>query len=251
MPKLLSIAINDYSKTKRKLKGAINDSRLWTGWFASRGWEIETLWNDQATGQQVLAAIERLMRQAQAGDRVAIHFSGHGSQIVDAGGDEFDSLDECYCPWDVSERGPIRDDQLFKLFQLRPIDVRLYLIADCCHSGSLHRGPEADIRYLPLNAKSESRVASHREPAVARTAGLLLAACREEEQAREITVGGQSYGAFTHAALQSLQSLPPRATSRQWFEAIRKAIRSRQQTPALIGNQQLMDDSIFGGPVNE
>jgi len=251
MPKLLSIAINDYPKTNRKLKGAINDSRLWSGWFASRGWEVETLWNQEATSQQILAAIERMMRQAQAGDRLAIHFSGHGTQVVDAGGDEVDSLDECYCPWDVTEKGPIRDDQLFNLFQMRSGGVQLYLIADCCHSGSLHRGPKAVVRYLPLTEKSGRRSKSRREPAAARTAGLLLAASREDEQARETSFRGQSFGVFTHAALQTLQSMPPKSTHRQWLEAIRKAVRPSQQTPELIGNRQLMDESIFGGPLND
>lgn len=274
MPKLLSIAINDYPKTNRKLKGAINDSRLWSGWFASRGWEVETLWNQEATSQQILAAIERMMRQAQAGDRLAIHFSGHGTQVVDAGGDEVDSLDECYCPWDVTEKGPIRDDQLFNLFQLRLEGVRLYLFADCCHSGSINRGEEAALlarsdkerqreqftpqsgaikiepveRYLPLrNPVNRKKRQARREPAIARTTGLLMAACGESERAREISLGGMTYGNFTRAAILSLDDLPQIRTPRQWFIAIAAKLRRRHlvQTPQLVGNTQLMDEPLF------
>ena len=95
MPKLLSIAVNDYPNTDRKLRGAINDSRVWTEWFKAWGWRLETLWNEEATGDQILGAIERLMQQARPGDRVAIHFSGHGSQLADSSGEESDFLDEC------------------------------------------------------------------------------------------------------------------------------------------------------------
>lgn len=248
MPKLLSIAVNDYPRTDRGLSGAINDSQVWTKWFAAWGWDIETLWNEEATGDKVLAAIERLMQQAQPGDRVAIHFSGHGSQIADQSGEESDFLDECYCPWDVEENGPIRDDQLYRLFQQRPEGVRLYLIADCCHSGSLHRGPKAAVRFLQLKNANESQKEKRRVPAVVRTAGLLLAACGEQELAREVLIGGKSYGVLTYAAATALERLPKGATHRQWLELIRATVRPSPQTPQLVGNPRLMDEPIFGGP---
>jgi hypothetical protein len=248
MPKLLSIAVNDYPNMDRQLSGAINDSRVWTKWFETWGWQTETLWNEEATAAQVLAAIERLMQQARPGDRVAIHFSGHGSQLSDPSGEESDLLDECYCPWDVDENGPIRDDQLYRLFQLRSEGVRLYLIADCCHSGSIYRGPKDGIRYLPLNNTSEFSAGTRRESAVARTAGLLLAACGEQERAREISIGGKSFGVLTYTAARALERLPTGATHRQWLGLIRAAVRPNRQTPQLVGNLQMIDEPIFGGP---
>jgi hypothetical protein len=248
MPKLLSIAVNDYPNTDRKLRGAINDSRVWTEWFKAWGWQFETLWNEEATGDHILGAIERLMQRAQPGDRMAIHFSGHGSQLADPSGEESDFLDECYCPWDVDENGPIRDDQLYRLFQLRTEGVRLYLVADCCHSGSIYRGTKDGIRYLQLNNTSEFPAGTRREPAVSRTAGLLLAACGEQERAREVSIGGKSYGVLTYAAAKALERLPTGATHRQWLELIRAAVRPSRQTPKLVGNPRLMDEPIFGGP---
>lgn len=248
MPKLLSIAVNDYPNTDRNLSGAINDSRVWTRWFKAWGWQLETLWDEEATGDQILAAIERLMQQARPGDRVAIHFSGHGSQLADLSGEESDFLDECYCPWDVVEHGPIRDDQLYRLFQRRAEGVRLYLIADCCHSGSIYRGSKDGIRYLQLDNTSEFSAGTRREPAVARTAGLLLAACGEQERAREVSIDGKSYGLLTYAAAKALDNLPKGATHRQWLQVIRASVRPNRQIPRLVGNLQMMDEPIFGGP---
>lgn len=246
MPRLLSIAINDYPDGERRLRGCLNDSVAWTSWFSQRGWETESLWNDEATCERIKEKIGGLMRQAAAGDRVAVHFSGHGSQVPDVGGDEVDQLDECYCPWDVESAGPLRDDQLYALFQLRPIGVRLYLIADCCHSGSLHRQPnQGGVRYFPLGRESGT-AKPVTEPAVARSAGLLLAACGENERAREISVAGRTCGVLSYAALRALERLPQGATHRQWLKAIRALTPKPGQTPRLVGNVLMMDEPVLG-----
>ncbi len=284
MPKFLSIAVNDYPGTGQPLRGCVNDSIAWSSWFKSCGWEIETLWNEAASGVRIRTAISRLMQEAQSGDRVALHFSGHGSQVFDSTGDEGDRLDECYCPWDVQENGPLTDDELFRLFQLRPAEVRLYLIADCCHSGSLHRGNEwkpsgADnpnrsdgfggkpdlpaqetglisnraiepnqveaVRFLPLTQPAADHP-NRRPSAVLRTAGLLLAACGEAERAREITREGKTQGVLTETALRTLQRLPPRATHREWLRAILRGLPQVAQTPRMLGNPRLLDEPVFG-----
>jgi metacaspase-1 len=244
---MLSIAINDYPVSDRRLRGCINDSVAWVDWFAKRGWQTESLWNEQATGAKIVSAIAKLMVDSNPGDRVAIHFSGHGSQIQDFNGDEGDGLDECYCPWDVSLNGPIRDDVLYQLFQQRASNVRLYLIADCCHSGSLHRGSGfTRFRYLPLESGSQAR-SSGRNPAAVRSAGLLLAACGEGERAREITVRGHTQGLLTHLALGAWKQLPSGATHEDWLLAIRARLRPGMQTPRLVGNRLLREEPVFGG----
>lgn len=246
MPHLLSIAINDYPDGARRLRGCLNDSIAWTNWFSRRGWETESLWNEQATGERINEAIGRLMREATAGDRLAIHFSGHGSQVPDTGGEESDWLDECYVPWDVATAGPVRDDQLYNLFQLRPAGVRLYLIADCCHSGSLQRRTrKSGVRYFPLGG-AHGRVKPVNGPAVARSSGLLLAACGEAERAREITVAGRTHGVLSYLALRTLDRLPAGATHRQWLQAILAARSKLGQTPRLVGSEGLMDKPVFG-----
>jgi hypothetical protein len=245
--RMLSIAINDYPVSDRRLRGCLNDSLAWVDWFAKRGWQTESLGNEQATGAKIVSAIAKLMDESNPGDRVAIHFSGHGSQIQDFNDDEGDGLDECYCPWDVSLNGPIRDDVLYQLFQQRASNVRLYLIADCCHSGSLQRGSSLEgVRFFPLvHGQLDKR--PKRNNAVVRTAGLLLAACGEGERAREITVRGRTYGVLTFHALRALQKLPREATYQEWLLAIRSQLSSVRQTPRLVGSKLLFDEPVFGG----
>jgi hypothetical protein len=243
---MLSVAINDYPAGERKLRGCLNDSVVWMAWFARRGWRTESLWNERATGGNIATAIARLMDDSEPGERVAIHFSGHGSQIRDSDGDEADELDECYCPWDVKTNGPLRDDELYRLFQRRGEGVRLYLIADCCHSGSLHRRPRFEsTRYLQLESFGPPG-RSRRAPAVVRAAGLLLAACGEGERAREIVVRGRAHGVLTRAAIQSLGGMPPGVSHRSWLRAIRKRVAGTGQTPNLVGQSQLLDEPVFG-----
>lgn len=247
MLRMLSVAINDYPEGDRRLRGCLNDSAAWLDWFDRRGWQVESLINEQATGIRIAKAIGRLMNESSPGDRVAIHFSGHGSQVPDLTGDEQDGWDECYCPWDVRTSGPLRDDTLYHLFQQRAEDVRLYVIADCCHSGSLHRDSQASsIRYLPLE-RSNPRVGQRRAAAAVRTAGLLLAACGEGERAREITIAGRSHGLLTHLALLTLRDLPSEATHRTWLTAMEHASRQTAQKPRIVGSDRLLDEPVFGG----
>jgi hypothetical protein len=71
-----------------------------------------------------------------------------------------------------------------------------------------------------------------------RYAGLLLAACQDNEYSYDAWFRGRPNGAFTYVALAALKRLPASATYREWFERIRKALPSRQypQSPNLFGS---------------
>jgi len=45
MPRMLSVAINDYPQGDRRLRGCLNDSAAWLNWFDRRGWQVESLIN--------------------------------------------------------------------------------------------------------------------------------------------------------------------------------------------------------------
>src|SRR3712207_9280955 len=52
---------------------------------------------------------------------------------------EPDARDEMLCPHDVMQDQYILDDDLHALFSRKPAGARLYVVADCCHSGSVTR----------------------------------------------------------------------------------------------------------------
>ena len=90
---------------------------------------------------------------------VVITFSGHGTYVPDLNGDEVDGLDEALCPYDMQTSGAaLIDDEIHALFAARKPGVRLVLISDSCHSGTVTRAagadPDADDvprpRFMPM-----------------------------------------------------------------------------------------------------
>merc|ERR1711991_461037 len=74
------------------------------------------------------------------GDSLFFHYSGHGAyaQDVRPDTDEADGQDETLVPMDYKSAGQIVDDDIFDMMVAPlPKGVRLTVITDCCHSGSV------------------------------------------------------------------------------------------------------------------
>jgi len=85
----------------------------------------------------IISACKWLVEDAQPGDSLFFHFSGHGEQIEDKNGDEVDGKDETILPLDFKKVGYIVDDELHELM-VKPLKegVRLTALFDSCHSGT-------------------------------------------------------------------------------------------------------------------
>lgn len=255
----LCIGINDYPGTGSDLAGCVNDARDWAAALKARGFAVRTLLDRAATGKRMRQAIAALVGAARPGDTVVVQYSGHGSFVPDRDGDEPDGADECLCPWDIRANGPIVDDELFAIFRARAAGVRLCVISDSCHSGTVARfapirtpptargieAPRRTVRFLPPAAFLARRAASrlgggtaHRADRPQRLAGLLLAGCQDAEYSYDAWFRGRPNGAFTYVALAALKRLTASATYRDWYQRIRAALPSRQypQSPNLYGS---------------
>ena len=259
----LCIGINDYPGTENDLAGCVNDARDWATALRGRGFAVRSLIDKQATGRSIREAIVALVAKAKSGDLVVVQYSGHGSFVPDEDGDEPDGTDECLCPYDIRTHGPITDDDLFGLYGARPQGVRILMIADSCHSGTVarfapvktlpaikgQRDPQGRVRFLPPEvflsegqaARLGLRRAIRRSSPPGRYAALLLAACQDTEYSYDASFEGRPNGAFTFVALRCLADLPAKATYRDWFSAIRKVLPSQQypQTPNLYGSESM------------
>jgi uncharacterized caspase-like protein len=120
----LLIGIDDYKEVS-DLKGCVNDVELIKSDLVSKfGFpedNVKTLKNQDATHAGIVAGIrQHLIANAQQGDVVLLHFSGHGSQTRDeVGGDEIDGYDETLVAHDSRTPGvfDITDDQINGLMQ--------------------------------------------------------------------------------------------------------------------------------------
>jgi hypothetical protein len=87
-----------------------------------------------ATSQNVIAAIEEAAEQLQPGDLFFVTYSGHGGQVPDKNDeDEDDHSDETWLLYDRQ----IVDDELFALWGKFKPGVRIFVLSDSCHSGSV------------------------------------------------------------------------------------------------------------------
>jgi hypothetical protein len=134
----LCIGINNYPGTGSDLNGCVNDANDWAAELGRRGFEVATLVDGSATGARIRQSVKKLIAAGDPGDTLAVQFSGHGSFVPDADGEEPDGADECLCPTDTWN-GYITDDELFRLLAARRDGVHVVMIADSCHSGTISK----------------------------------------------------------------------------------------------------------------
>lgn len=248
----LCIGINDYPGTDSDLAGCVNDALDWSAELAGRGFEVTRLLDAQASHAGMLEAIGTLVRGARSGDTLVITYSGHGTWVPDSSGDEPDGRDEGLCPHDIATSGPLLDDDIRTLFAARNAGVRVVLLSDSCHSGSVTRGDDSDLdpglpraRFLPLEAwmsADELPDPAPRTPRLVsglrRSGGdLLLAGCQDTEYSWDSRFQDRPNGAFTYYALKTLRERGP-TTYAAWFQAIRGYLPSPRlpQTPQILGS---------------
>src|SRR5690242_3585915 len=94
MKKAICVGINNYPGIFNDLKGCVNDARDWSALLQERGFDVTLMLDSQATRTSVKAALRGLIDVTNAGDIAVFTYSGHGTQVVDAGSDEADPYDE-------------------------------------------------------------------------------------------------------------------------------------------------------------
>ncbi len=102
----------------------------------SKGFEVKILLTEAATRQSVIDEMTIAANQLESGDIFAVYYSGHGSWLPDVNGDEDDEQDETWCLYD----GEIMDDELLVRYANFAEGVRVVVISDSCHSGTVTKG---------------------------------------------------------------------------------------------------------------
>jgi hypothetical protein len=158
---------NDVARFEQLLSGGkynFRDIETLAGWTNGSG--------KNPTAENIAAAFERLISKTNRNDQVFILMSGHGTQ-VDAIADtttefgvseEPDEKDEAFIAADYgAEEKVIRDDTIGGwLDQLQSKGAHVWIVFDCCHSGSLTRVgvDEEPRRILGATSNGAERVAT-------------------------------------------------------------------------------------------
>jgi hypothetical protein len=217
MPKGISLHIglnivdpNQYGDDFAELEGCENDARDMQDLAAAQGFQSTLLLNNQATAAAVTGAIKSAAAGLVAGDYFLVTFSGHGSQVINElnGDEELDGLDET---WVLFDRNLI-DDELSFLWSLFWPDVRILVISDSCHSGTISRAFRRGRHSRAIRHRSQLDHLSRSQDmydvirrnlpnprAITIGASVLsLSACRDDQEADD----GPENGRYTKALLQ-------------------------------------------------
>ena len=153
--KALLCGINNY-QSQTDLRGCINDiedlNQLLVDKFDFAASDIHKLKNEEVTKTNIQNEWQWLLEDAESGDRLVFHFSGHGSYVPDDDGEESDGYDEITCLYDMDfydSETFFRDDEWNEAIEQVPSGVQLIILFDTCHSGT-------GTKMLPVNLHGRS-----------------------------------------------------------------------------------------------
>jgi hypothetical protein len=124
----------------------------------SRRFKVQTLLTAGATRDKLTAAMANAAGELKSGDIFLLTYSGHGGQVPDLAGDEPDDMDETWCLFD----GELLDDELQLLLAKFAAGVRILVLSDSCHSGTVTRMAYYRGTLISLGFSAESRITAYR-----------------------------------------------------------------------------------------
>lgn len=115
------------------------DANDLAGVVSAQGITPQVLLTARATRAAVVRVLRAAAKRLKAGDLFVLTYSGHGGQVDDLSGEEDDKLDETWCLFD----GQLIDDELYLELSRFRKGVRVLVLSDSCHSGTVTRAAAA------------------------------------------------------------------------------------------------------------
>ena len=204
---------------------------------------------------------QQLVEDTREGDFVYIHYSGHGSRVPDANGDEpRGGFDSTLVPVDAREDGKseILDDEIaLWIDQLRSITSDVVLVVDACHSGTITRGqagiktrqaPTMDERSYAWSMELTEKLNLIGQNPRYEDRFIRVSACLDREKANEFrSPNGEIYGLLTWYWCKALSQAEPDESYTALVRRVRAQVRREHlhnQNPQLEGRG---DAVAFGG----
>lgn len=213
----------------------MSDKRLGTSYYPTK-----------ANILSQLGRFAKMLNQTKVG---YLHYSGHGTRLKDVSGDEVDGYDEALVPVDYSRSGMILDDEMYSYFvKSLDADVKLFVVTDCCHSGTI-----LDLPYLwnETGSISKEHRLSQQElnslPTIVAISG-----CKDTQTSADggpLTVNEEGSGALTAAFLTVLKQTNFNLTYRQLLTEVNLLLKRYgfDQRPQLSSTKILdLDQKVLG-----
>ena len=169
-----------------------NDAIAMSSIAEKAGFYSFMLLDSYATHDNIKSNIIRIAKKLKAGDIFLLTYSGHGMQVLDVGGDEKDGKDETWILYDGLRPATLRqmlDDELHELWSGFEAGVRIVVISDSCHSGTVARSLAS--RKNPVDQENLDTI---------KASGILIASSQDSQVSWE-SAASES-GEFTSALLK-------------------------------------------------
>lgn len=223
----------NYPGSHYSLNGCVNDVKNGDKYLKEHGYNSKFLEDKNISNSyNVIEALKEL-RDSDS-KNVFFHYSGHGTQVRDTNGDEADGKDEAI----YSKNGKlITDDEINAVLNTFSEDKTIFLIFDCCHSGSI-----ADLPYIA----TETGVKLEYIKKNVKANIICLSGCRDEQTSADVTEKSISYGALSATLYNILRNADKNKRNFTWRQLYKQLLlemkfRGYEQIPQLSSS----DPSIF------
>ena len=226
----------NYPNSHYTLKGCINDVKNGKKFLTKKGYQCKLLEDKDISDEyNVLEALNELKDSV---DKVVFfHYSGHGTQVRDNDGDEADGKDEAV----YSKDGKIiTDDEINEVLNEFPENKTLFLIFDCCHSGTI-----ADLPYIATEHTFKLEfVKKHVKAKV-----ICISGCQDPQTSADVTDKGVSYGALSATLYDILRKSDRKKKEITWRELYIQLVsemkkKKYSQFPQLTASDPALFDEI-------
>jgi hypothetical protein len=227
--------------------------------------DVKILLDKNASQANMMSGLKTLLAGAKSGDVLVFTNASHGTYRADEDGDE-PNYDEAICPHDT-DSNLIIDDHLRELFANIPEGVRLTVISDSCHSGSVTRvivpksRRERRNRELAPNVWG-GRMLSPEQMSAARKKKrqhkgekypesgmkeILLSGCKSNQTSADAHIAGDFHGAMSYYAIQTIRDADYKITYAQLHLSMKNKLMDEMydQEPQLEGTDENKDRQIF------
>jgi metacaspase-1 len=214
----LLVGINKYPG--QPLNGCVNDVADMATFLTARcGFahdDIRLLVDERATTTNIKERLTWLLSNADRGDRLLFHFSGHGAlfPVRNAQGDVtavFDAI--CPVDFDWTRGHAILSIDFQQIFETIPEGTEFIFVSDSCHSGDLSRAlgpriskflrPPADIRWRVTTAVSQGTKFASMLTVLPTNCGF-ISGCKSDQESADAMFAGRANGALTYYLLNAL-----------------------------------------------
>ena len=128
------------------LNACENDATDIAAIASKAGFTGRTLLTKAADSVTFLGEMHKAAKSLSPGDMLVLAYSGHGGQVGDANSDEDDGLDETWCLYDRM----LIDDELYAMWSQFKPGVRILVLSDSCHSGTVVKMNEYKTLFMAV-----------------------------------------------------------------------------------------------------